>query len=84
VAAKVATAQFNRRVSGEALRRINQRVGTTIVTKYGTKRGGIALGRLIPFGVGAVVGGSFNWVTMRSFANAAKRYYAEAVDLVEV
>ncbi|MFD2270883.1 hypothetical protein ACFS07_06490 [Undibacterium arcticum] len=50
-------------------------MGTTIVTKYGAKRGGIAVGRLVPFGVGAVVGGGFNWATMKGFKTAAANYY---------
>ena len=45
VASKVAIAQF-KRVPAVIFQRINQRVGVTIVTKYGTKRGGVAAGRL--------------------------------------
>jgi hypothetical protein len=74
VGSKVAIAQF-KRVPAAIFTRINQKVGTTIVTKYGTKRGGIALGRLIPFGVGAVVGGGFNLATMKGFKKAAIEYY---------
>lgn len=74
VASKVAIAQF-KKVPEEIFKRINRKVGTTIVTKYGTKRGGIAVGRLIPFGVGAVVGGGFNLATMKGFKKAAINYY---------
>lgn len=74
VASKVAIAQF-KKVPAEIFKRINQKVGTTIVTKYGTKRGGIALGRVIPFGVGAVIGGGFNLATMKGFKKAAITYY---------
>lgn len=74
VASKVAIAQF-KKVPAEIFKRINRKVGTTIVTKYGTKRGGIAVGRLIPFGVGAVVGGGFNLATMKGFKSATIRYY---------
>ena len=84
IAIKVAEVQFREKVPGEVFKRINRRVGTTILTKYGTKRGGIAVGRLVPFGVGAVVGGGFNWATMRRFRRAALKYYAEELDLVEV
>lgn len=80
IGSKVAAAQFNRHVSGNILRKINQRVGTTIVTKYGTKRGGIALGKLIPFGVGAAVGGTFNYYTMNAFGKVAKSYYQSESD----
>jgi hypothetical protein len=56
-------------------KRINRKVATTIVAKYGTKRGGIAVGRLIPFGVGALVGGGFNLATMKAFKKSAINYY---------
>lgn len=74
VTTKIAIAQF-KRVPAEIFKRINQKVGTTIVTKYGAKRGGIVVGRLIPFGVGAVVGGGFNLATMMGFKKAAVNYY---------
>lgn len=75
IATKVAAVQFNKKVSGKVLQKINQRVSTTILTKYGTKRGGIALGRLIPFGVGALIGGGFNYYTMNQFKKSAIEYF---------
>lgn len=80
VAAKIAVVQFNKNVSGKVLQKINQRVGTTILTKYGAKRGGVALGKLIPFGVGAIVGGSFNYYTMNHFKKAAINYFKSEED----
>jgi hypothetical protein len=59
------------------LRKINLKLGTTVFTKYGTKRGGIALGRMLPFGVGATIGGSVNLVMARSFGRAILRYYGQ-------
>ena len=82
IATKVAVSSFNRKVSGKTLAKINQRVGTTIFTKYGTKRGGIALGRMIPMGIGVVVGGTFNYVTMTRFKNSAIKYF-ESDELVD-
>ncbi len=76
IGTKVAVVQFNKRVSGKILAKINQKVGTTIFTKYGTKRGGIALGKLIPGGVGVIVAGTFNYVTMTKFKKAAIKYYS--------
>lgn len=84
IATKVAVVQFNKNVSGKMLQKINQKVGTTIFTKYGVKRGGIALGRLIPFGVGAIVGGVFNFHTMNQFKKAALKYYHSEENGVEV
>ncbi|GAA4314637.1 hypothetical protein GCM10023115_28160 [Pontixanthobacter gangjinensis] len=84
IATKVAVTTFNKKVSGKTLAKINQRVGTTIFTKYGTKRGGIALGKLIPMGVGVAVGGTFNYVTMTRFKNSAIKYFEsdESVEYV--
>lgn len=76
ITGKVAENWFKKNVSGKILKKVNTKVSTTIVTKYGTKRGGIALGKLIPFGVGAAVGGTFNYLTMRGFKHAALRYYS--------
>jgi hypothetical protein len=77
VGTKIAIKQFNERVSGNLLKRINQKLATTVFTKWGTKRGGIALGRLIPLGVGAAVGGGMNYLTAYSFGAACLKYYCE-------
>ena len=81
LATKVAIAQF-KKVPAEIFKRINQKVGTTIVTKYGAKRGGVALGRLIPLGIGALVGGGFNLATMKGFKASAIRYYKTDDDVL--
>jgi len=73
--AKIAEANFKKRFPAEVLQAINRKVGTTILTKYGTKRGGVALGTLIPFGVGTVVGGGFNYVVMKRFSSATRKYF---------
>ena len=81
VGTKVAVAQF-KKLPAEVFKRINRRVGTTIRSKYGTKRGGVAVGRLVPLGVGALVGGGFNLATMKAFKRAAIWYYGtNAVEL---
>lgn len=75
LATKIAVVQFNRNVSGKVLQKINQRVGRTLLTKFGSKRGGIALGKLIPIGIGVIVGGGFNYFTMNSFKKSAIEYF---------
>jgi hypothetical protein len=77
VGTKIALAQFDRHVSGAMLRKINTMLGATVVTKYGTKRGGIALGRMLPFGVGATIGGGVNFISIRSFGRWILRYYGQ-------
>ncbi len=81
VATKVALAQF-KKVPAQVFAKINRKVGTTIITKYGVKRGGIAVGRLIPFGVGSVVGGGFNYSVMRGFKRWTMNYYTDKMQLV--
>ena len=78
IATKVAAAAV-KKIPGKVLQRINRKVGTTIVTKYGTKRGGVALGKVIPFGVGVLVGGGFNLATMRGIKRAVINYYDDVV-----
>jgi hypothetical protein len=72
---KIAIKQFNQHVSGAVFRKVNQKISTTVVTKWGTKRGGIAVGRLIPFGVGSAVGGGMNYASARGFGRAVMTYY---------
>ncbi len=50
---------------------MNKKVGTSIVKR----RGGVAIGSLAPFGVGAIIGGSFNLATMKAFKNHAIMFY---------
>lgn len=77
---KAIEANFKKRFPAEILKAINKKVGTTILTKYGTKRGGVAIGKLIPFGVGVVVGGGFSYLTMKNFGNSAQKYFSLKVE----
>lgn len=58
-----------------ALRRFNRAVGRTLVTKYGTKRGAIALGTALPFGIGAAVGAASNAAMVRGIGRSADRLF---------
>jgi hypothetical protein len=62
-------------IPNEALKAINKALGRTIVTKYGTKRGVIALGRALPFGIGAVIGGTTNYAFARTIARQADEFF---------
>jgi len=59
----------------DALRRINATLATQVLRKWGTRRGASIVGKLLPFGVGAVVGGGANWVMIRGFAKQADRFF---------
>ena len=65
------------RIPAETLRAVNRALGRTIVTKYGTKRGAVALGRALPFGIGAAIGGGANYAFSRAIAYQADRFFRE-------
>lgn len=77
---KFATVQISRHLSPSVLRAINKRVGFTLLTKFGTKRGGVALGRVIPLGVGAAIGGGMNYHSMHQFSKSACKFYSSSGD----
>lgn len=59
----------------DALRRINTSLATTVISKYGSRRSLLAVGKLLPFGVGAVVGGSANYTMIRVVSTQARRFF---------
>lgn len=59
-----------------SLQAINRKMGRTIVTKYGTKRGVLALGKALPVFIGSAVGGGANYVLTRSLAHHADSFFA--------
>ena len=65
-----------KKIPGETLANINQKVGFRFITKFGEK-GVVNLGKMIP-AVGGVVGGGFNLVETRIIANRAyKSFYKD-------
>ncbi|QYJ68299.1 EcsC family protein [Flavobacterium litorale] len=71
----ITTSHFNKHINDKLKNRINQKIGQKLIAQYGGKRGTAALGKFIPFGVGAVVGGAFNYTTMKSFGRVADNYF---------
>lgn len=63
------------RIPLSVLRGVNSSVGRTILTKYGTKRGVIALGTALPLGIGAVIGGTTNYAAVRLLARHANKFF---------
>ena len=61
----------------DALRRINTSLATKVVTKYGSRRSVLAVGKLLPFGVGAVVGGTANYGLIRVVGSQANRFFSD-------
>lgn len=69
---KVGEAQV-KRIPAQVLVKINQKVGFRLVTKFGEK-GIINIGKMVPV-LGGVIGGSFDAVSTKTIATAAKRTF---------
>lgn len=54
---------------------VNKVLGRYFVTKYGTRQGILVLGRVIPFGIGAVIGGSANALFGQGIITASNRAF---------
>lgn len=63
------------KISGEIIKKINQKVGFRLLTKGGSK-GLINLGKAIPV-VGGIVGGTYNYVETHIYAKMALKVFNE-------
>jgi hypothetical protein len=54
---------------------INKFLGKNFVTKYGTKQGIIVLGRVIPLGIGAVIGAAANGLISQGIISASDQAF---------
>ena len=63
----------------ETIRQINRVLGPHFITKYGTTRGIIVLGRAAPFGIGVAIGGGGNFVMARGIIRATRRAFDDAL-----
>ena len=70
--------QIVTKVPIETLRQINKILGRHFITKYGTKQGIIVLGRVAPFGVGALIGGGANAGLAALAVRASRRAFGPA------
>ena len=71
--------QMVKKIPGEVLTRINQRVGFRLLTKFGTK-GAINIGKAVPV-VGGVIGGGFDFVETKAIASRAYSLFIEGNEL---
>ena len=67
--------QFVKTVPIEAIRKVNRVLGPNFVTKYGTKQGVLVLGKQVPLGIGAAIGGFGNAAFARFTIRSAKRAF---------
>jgi len=63
------------RIPAQSLRAVNSVLGHNMITKYGTKQGIIVLGRVIPFGIGAALGGTFGALSARAVMSATDKAF---------
>jgi hypothetical protein len=70
--------QLLKRIPPETLRKINGILGRNFITKYGTKQGIIVLGRVAPFGIGAIIGGGANAILARTVIASGRRAFGPA------
>lgn len=54
---------------------VNRYLARKLVARFGAREGAAALGRLLPFGVGAAFGGGTNWFMARAIAKDARRLF---------
>ncbi len=62
-------------VTVEAVRRVNANLASQLLTRYGSRRGAVALGKLLPLGIGAVWGASSTWALIRTVGRHADRFF---------
>jgi hypothetical protein len=67
--------QIVAKVPASKLLQINKMLGKNFITKYGTKQGIIVLGRVVPFGIGAVIGGGANLLLAETAIRASRRAF---------
>ncbi len=75
--AKGTGARVTKAIPNSSLRAINHAIGRTIITKYGTKRGAIAVGRLLPLGIGVAIGFGFNAALVEQVGRHADQFFSE-------
>ena len=58
------------------VRGLNSSAGRMLLARYGRRRGAVAIGTALPFGVGAFVGGAANYAGMKAIGKHAHALFA--------
>lgn len=64
-------------IPADNLRQLNRTLAAHLVTRYGARRGAVAIGRLVPFGIGAALGYGLNSYTVKATARHADEFFAK-------
>lgn len=67
---------LDRQLPVATLQTANRVMSRMFVRRFGTRRGLVALGRALPIGIGAAIGGTANYVTVRKLARDADAFFA--------
>jgi len=66
----------DRRLPIGAIQLANRVMSKALFRKYGTRRGIAALGRMIPLGIGAVIGATANYAAIRALSRNADEFFS--------
>jgi hypothetical protein len=66
----------DRRLPIAAIQLANRVMSKALFRKYGTRRGIAAVGRMVPLGIGAMIGATVNYTAIRSLARNADEFFA--------
>ncbi len=75
-----------RRLTTTSVKRINATMGRAVIAKYGARRGVAAIGRVVPFGIGAALGYGMNTRAVSMTAKHAHGFFTEfpiALDAID-
>lgn len=64
-------------ISAQSIRSVNKVLGHNFVTKYGTRQGIVVIGRTLPMGIGALIGGSAGAFMSKGVIKATEIAYGE-------
>lgn len=70
--------QWGRRLSGINRRALERSLARRLLTGFGSRQGALALGRALPFGVGAAIGGAGNAALARGVVSRADQTFGPA------
>lgn len=76
-----------RRLSQRSIQKVNAAIARVVVRRYGTRAGVAAIGRAVPFGVGAAIGYGINSRAVGMVSDHAHAFFTEfpiALDAIDV
>lgn len=69
--------RITQQLPGRSLRVLNRSLRRRVVSTYGKRRGLVALGELLPLGMGAAIGGRANWALAQTVARQANSFFTD-------